>query len=139
MKVLVTGGAGYIGSHACKQLALAGHQPIVFDSLIYGHRDAVKWGACFEGDLLDAARLDAVMGQVKPDAVMHFAAFGYVGESVLDPLKYYQNNVAGTTALLQSCIKHGVMRFVFSSTCATYGTPDRLPIDESLPPARARR
>lgn len=135
MKVFVTGGAGYIGSHACKRLAQAGHEPVVYDNLVYGHRDAVRWGPLIEGDLTNAARLEAAFKQVKPEAAMHFAAYAYVGESVVDPIKYYLNNVAGTVVLLKACIAQGVKKFVFSSSCAVYGTPSRLPMDESLPPA----
>lgn len=135
MKVLVTGGAGYIGSHACKALARAGHQPIAYDNLVYGHRWAVRWGPLVEGELADDATLDAAFRCHKPDAVMHFAAYAYVGESVADPIKYYRNNVAGSLTLLEACQRHGVDKLVFSSTCATYGVPQQIPISESHPQA----
>lgn len=135
MKVLVTGGAGYIGSHACKALALSGHEPIAYDNLVYGHRWAVRWGPLVEGELADATALDAAFRSHKPDAVMHFAAYAYVGESVADPIKYYRNNVAGSLALLDACHRHGVDKLVFSSTCATYGVPHQIPITESHPQA----
>ena len=128
--VLVTGGAGYIGSHACKALARAGYLPVAYDNLTYGHASAAKWGPLERGDILDRVRLDEVISGYKPDAVMHFAAFAYVGESVTDPGKYYRNNVAGSLTLLEASRDHGIARFVFSSTCATYGIPDYLPIRE---------
>ena len=131
--VLVTGGAGYIGSHACKALARAGYLPVTFDNLCYGHESAVKWGPFEQGDILDRNRLDEVFLKHRPDAVVHFAAFAYVGESVVDPGKYYRNNVVGSLNLLEAMRYHGVPRIVFSSTCATYGVPDRLPIDEKTP------
>jgi len=133
--VLVTGGAGYIGSHACKALARAGWQPVAYDNLVYGHPRAVKWGPLERGDILDAARLDAVLAQYKPKAVMHFAAFAYVGESVTDPAKYYTNNIYGTQMLLDAARRAGIDRFVFSSTCATYGLPQRETLDEAHPQA----
>ncbi|MBM3560968.1 MAG: UDP-glucose 4-epimerase GalE, partial [Alphaproteobacteria bacterium] len=133
--VLVTGGAGYIGSHACKALAQAGWQPVAYDNLVYGHPWAVKWGPLERGDILDAARLDAVLAQYKPKAVMHFAAFAYVGESVVDPAKYYTNNIYGTQMLLDAARRAGIDRFVFSSTCATYGLPQRETLDEAHPQA----
>jgi UDP-arabinose 4-epimerase len=131
--VLVTGGAGYIGSHACKALAKAGYLPVAYDNLIYGHEWAVKWGPLEKGDVLDRARLDEVMSKYKPAAIMHFAAFAYVGESVEDPGKYYRNNVVGSLTLLEAAREHGIRRFVFSSTCATYGIPSALPIAEETP------
>jgi len=133
MRVLVTGGAGYIGSHTCKALAQAGHQPIVLDNLAYGNADAVKWGPFEQGDILDGACLDAVMRQYRPDLVMHFAAFAYVGESVSDPAKYYRNNVVGSLSLLDAMVRNAVGKIIFSSTCATYGEPDDLPIHEDTP------
>lgn len=129
--VLVTGGAGYVGSHACKALAAAGYQPIVFDNLVYGHEQAVRWGPLEQGDVGDRARLDAVIERYRPEAVMHFAAYAYVGESVVDPGKYYRNNTAGTLTLLEAMRDHGIARLVFSSTCATYGVPDEVPIPET--------
>jgi UDP-arabinose 4-epimerase len=131
--VLVTGGAGYIGSHTCKALARAGYVPVSYDSLVYGHEWAVKWGPFERGDLLDAGRLDDVISRYKPAAAIHFAAFAYVGESVTDPAKYYRNNVGGTLGLLEALRRAGIGRLVFSSTCATYGVPVRVPIDESHP------
>src|ERR1700730_10194130 len=131
--VLVTGGAGYIGSHACKILAKAGHQPIVFDNLSRGHREAVRWGPLVEGDLADRERLVRAMRAQRASAVMHFAAFAYVGESVADPALYYRNNLAGTLSLLEAMRQAGVDKIVFSSTCATYGLPDVNPIRETAP------
>lgn len=131
--ILVTGGAGYIGAHACKALAAAGYTPVTYDSLIYGHERAVKWGPFEKGDILDGARLAEVMTRHDPSAVMHFAAFAYVGESVTDPAKYYHNNVVGTLSLLDTARAHGIDRVVFSSTCATYGIPETVPISEDTP------
>jgi UDP-arabinose 4-epimerase len=131
--VLVTGGAGYIGSHACKALARAGYLPVVYDNLSYGHEWAVKWGPFERGDILDRTRVEEVLAKYRPDAVMHFAAFAQVGESVTDPGKYYRNNVAGSLVLLEAMRDFGIPRIVFSSSCATYGLPDRLPISENAP------
>lgn len=128
--VLVTGGAGYIGAHACKALARAGYTPVAYDNLAFGHAAAVKWGPLEHGDILDRARLDAVIATHAPIAIMHFAAFAYVGESVTDPGKYYRNNTVGSLTLLEAARDHGIRHFIFSSTCATYGTPERLPITE---------
>ncbi len=128
--LLVTGGAGYIGSHACKALAAAGYTPISFDNLIHGHRWAVPWGPLEIGDIADRVRLDEVMAKYQPAAVMHFAAFAYVGESVQDPGKYYRNNVAGTLTLLEAMRDHCIDKLIFSSSCATYGIPDAVPILE---------
>jgi len=133
MNILVTGGAGYIGSHACKALALAGYTPISYDNLVYGHRWAVKWGPVEEGDIADRLRLDEVIAKYHPVAVMHFAAFAYVGESVQNPGKYYRNNVAGTLTLLEAMRDHGIDSLIFSSTCATYGVPEAVPIREDHP------
>ena len=133
--ILVTGGAGYVGAHACKALAARGYRPIVFDNLVYGHEAAVKWGPLEVGDIADRARLDAVIAEHQPQAVMHFAAFTYVGESVADPGKYYRNNVAGTLSLLEAMRDHRIGRLVFSSTAATYGMPDAVPIPETAPKA----
>jgi UDP-arabinose 4-epimerase len=132
-KVLVTGGAGYVGSHACKVLASEGHQSIVFDNLSRGHLDFVRWGLFENGDLLDAARLREVFLRHRPDAVMHFAAFAYVGESVEQPEIYYRNNVVGSLTLLETMYQCGVRSIVFSSTCAVYGIPARMPIIEDAP------
>ena len=131
--VLVTGGAGYIGSHACKALAGAGFQPVVFDNLSRGHREAVRWGPLVEGDLADRQRLCAALIEHKVEAVMHFAAYAYVGESVTDPALYYRNNLGGTLSLLEAMREAGVGEIVFSSTCATYGIPDGVPIREDAP------
>lgn len=131
--VLVTGGAGYIGSHACKALAKAGYTPVTYDNLIYGHTWAVKWGPFEKGDILDRRRLDEVIDQYRPEAVMHFAAFAYVGESVENPGKYYRNNVAGSLTILEAMRDHGIRNMVFSSTCAVYGTPETIPIPEDHP------
>lgn len=128
--ILVTGGAGYVGAHACKALASRGFQPVVYDSLVYGHREAVKWGPLEIGDIADRATLDAAIERHRPVAVMHFAAFTYVGESVADPGKYYRNNVAGTLSLLEAMRDHAIDRLVFSSTAAIYGTPKSIPIQE---------
>jgi len=134
MKVLVAGGAGYIGSHCVKQLVAAGHEAVVVDNLVYGHRAAVAPSIRFHDiNLGDPAAVDRVIAAEKPDAVMHFAAYAYVGESVTTPLKYYHNNVAATLTLLDSMIRHGVKKFVFSSTCATYGVPEKMPITEDSP------
>lgn len=131
--VLVAGGAGYIGSHACKALRRAGYVPVTYDNLVYGHERAVKWGPFERGDILDRARLDDAMSRHKPAAVMHFAAFTYVGESVSDPGKYYRNNVVGSLALMEAARDHGVRRFVFSSTAAVYGAPKSDLLREDAP------
>jgi UDP-arabinose 4-epimerase len=131
--ILVTGGAGYIGSHACKALAKAGFTPIAYDSLIYGHREAVRWGPLVEADLADRAKLAETLRQYEIAAVMHFAAFAYVGESMTKPELYFNNNVVNTIGLLDEMLVAGVRHIVFSSTCATYGTPDSVPITEDTP------
>jgi len=133
MKIIVTGGAGYIGSHVCKILAAKGFEPVVFDNLSRGNRWAVKWGPLEVGDIADSARLRGVLEKYRPVSVMHFAAYAYVGESVENPLLYYGNNVAGTAALLQTIIDFQAIPFVFSSTCSTYGVPEALPISEDHP------
>jgi UDP-arabinose 4-epimerase len=133
LKILVTGGAGYIGSHTCKALAARGHVPITYDNLSRGNRWAVKWGPFEEGDIRDSRRLEEVLEIHKPDAVMHFAAFAYVGESVEKPLLYYENNVGGTASLLRGILCYRKIPFVFSSTCATYGIPEQMPISENAP------
>jgi UDP-arabinose 4-epimerase len=132
-RVLVTGGAGYIGSHTCKALAQAGYQPVVYDNLKYGHRDAVKWGELVEGDILDGAKLVDTMKKYHIEAVLHFAAFAYVGESVRSPEVYYHNNVVGSLSLLEAMRACELRKIVFSSTCATYGVPDKVPFDEMQP------
>src|SRR5258706_4264774 len=128
--VLVTGGAGYVGSHACKALSEAGYLPVVLDNLSTGHRWAVKWGPLEIGDINDQEPVVNLLKQYRIEAVMHFAAFSEVGQSVRDPALYYANNVGGSLALLQAMRSADVNRIVFSSTCATYGMPDRLPIRE---------
>jgi UDP-glucose-4-epimerase GalE len=133
MHILVTGGAGYIGSHTCKQLAAAGHTPIVFDDMSQGHEWAVKWGPLEAGSLADAVRLDEVFGTHRIDAVVHFAANALVGESMTNPAKYFATNTVGTFNLLQAMRTAKVGTIVFSSTCATYGNPVRVPIDETHP------
>lgn len=133
MKVLVIGGAGYIGSHAVRLLARSGHDVWVYDNLSFGHRQAVPSGRLIEGDLGDRPRLVGAMREHEIDAVMHFAAFAFVGESVVDPAKYYQNNVVGSLNLLEAMREAGVMRIVFSSTTATYGEPEVMPITEDAP------
>ena len=132
MRVLVAGGAGYIGSHTCKALAQAGHTPIVYDNLGRGHAWAVKWGPLEQGDLNDRAVLDGVMRRHRPDAVINFAALAYVGESTKEPTLYYRANVAGTVTLLEVMRAHEVASIVFSSSCATYGVPEQLPIVETM-------
>lgn len=131
--ILITGGAGYIGSHVCKALARAGYVPVTADSLVHGHRRAVKWGPLLEGDILDRAFLDAAFDKYRPRAVIHFAAYTYVGESMSDPGKYYENNVGGTVSLLQAMRRHDCSTIVFSSTCAVYGIPESTPISEDHP------
>ncbi|WP_294228023.1 UDP-glucose 4-epimerase GalE [uncultured Shimia sp.] len=130
--VIVTGGAGYIGSHACKALAKAGYVPVTFDNLSTGWQDAVKFGPFEQGDLLDRARLDAVFAQYNPVAVMHFAALSQVGESMKEPGKYWLNNVQGSLNLIEATVDAGVRNFVFSSTCATYGDHDNVTLDENV-------
>ncbi|MGI9294893.1 MAG: UDP-glucose 4-epimerase GalE [Pseudomonadales bacterium] len=130
---MVTGGAGYVGSHTCKALAQAGFLPIVLDNMIYGHEWAVKWGPCEIGDIADAGFVVEVIRKYRPIAVIHFAAFAYVGESVSQPEKYYKNNLSGTLALLEATIQSGVSRLIFSSTCATYGVPAGKTIPEDHP------
>ena len=129
-KILITGGAGYIGSHACKLIAASGYEPICFDNLSTGHADFVKWGPLVIGDLLDIELLTKVLRLHQPSAVIHFAASAYVGESVLNPFKYYRNNVGGTLSLLESMRAADVKNIVFSSTCATYGVPNLESIKE---------
>ena len=132
-RILVTGGAGYVGSHACKALAGAGYLPVTYDNLSRGRREAVRWGPLVEGDLEDRPRLCAALRAHRISAVMHFAAFAYVGESVADPEIYYRNNVAASLALLSALREIGIGVIVFSSTCAVYGNSSRMPIPESAP------
>lgn len=131
--ILVTGGAGYIGSHTCKALAQAGYTPVAVDNLIYGHPWAVKWGPLEQGDIRDAAFLDTVFATHRPQAVLHFAAYTYVGESVTDPGKYYDNNVAGTVSLMNAMHRAACPAIIFSSTCAVYGHPEVVPMTEATP------
>ena len=133
MKILVTGGAGYIGSHVCKALAAKGHEPVAYDNLSRGNAWAVKWGPLERGDIADAARLSEVIARHAPAAVMHFAAYAYVAESCAEPLLYYRNNVGGSEALLRTVVAHGPLPVVFSSSCATYGIPNSVPIAEDQP------
>lgn len=133
MNVLVVGGAGYIGSHCVRQLQLAGHRPVVLDNLVFGHRQAVGPEVTFyEHNLGDREAVGKILRDESIELVMHFAAFAYVGESVTAPLKYYENNFVATLHLLESMLENGVKKFVFSSTCATYGEPESLPIVETL-------
>jgi len=131
VKVLITGGAGYIGSHSSKLLARAGYEPVVLDNLSRGHREAVRYGALVEGDLANRNELDRVFREHCIEAVMHFAAFAYVGESMEQPGLYFQNNVVNSLNLLEAMRAHGVRHMVFSSSCATYGNPLQVPIPES--------
>ena len=130
--VLVTGGAGYIGSHACKALAAAGYTPVTYDNLSRGHRHAVRWGPLVEGNIADRAAVAAALKAHRITSVMHFAAFAYVGESGTDPALYYRNNVCGTLSLLDAMRDVGINRIVFSSSCATYGLPNSVPIRETM-------
>lgn len=136
MNVLVVGGAGYIGSHCVRQLMAAGHRPVVVDNLVYGHRAAVAPDVpYYDANLGDEAAGGDILRKESIDVVMHFAAYTYVGESVTDPLKYYFNNSIATLHLLRTMLAHDVKKFVFSSTCATYGVPEKLPMTESTPQA----
>jgi len=134
MKIFVTGGAGYIGSICVEQLLDLGHEVTVFDNLSEGHRRAIDPRAkLIEGDLMDREKIFDAMRETKPEAAMHFAANALVGESMVNPSKYFRNNVCGGLNLLDALVEHNVKRFVFSSTCATFGPPERVPIDETLP------
>ncbi|MCR4705606.1 MAG: UDP-glucose 4-epimerase GalE [Lachnospiraceae bacterium] len=133
MAILICGGAGYIGSHINKQLYYEGYETVVFDSLIYGHKEAVKWGTFIKGDLANIDEIEEVFKRYKIEAVYHFAAFAYVGESVEEPEKYYYNNVVNTLNLLRVMRKYGCNKIIFSSTCATYGEPEKVPIVENMP------
>lgn len=131
-KVLVTGGAGYIGSHIVRKLLRSGYEVVVYDSLVYGHRDAIPENVNFvKGDLADKVLLEKTFVENSFDAVMHFAGFAYVGESVENPKKYFENNVVNGLNLLNSCVRHNVKKFIFSSSCSVYGTPISLPITEN--------
>ena len=134
-KILVTGGAGYIGSHTCKALAAAGMDPVVFDNLVSGHEWAVKWGGLETGDLLDRDRIAEVVQHVRPDGVIHFASSAYVGESVADPAKYWRNNVTGAINLLDALVHSSPPPMVFSSSCTVYGIIDADVISEAVPVA----
>lgn len=129
--ILVTGGAGYVGAHACKAVARAGFTPVVFDNLSTGHRDFVCWGPFAEGDIRDGASVLQALRDYRPDAVLHFAACTNVGESVVDPRKYYDNNVVGSLSLLRAMLEAGCRNIVFSSSCAIYGEPEEVPIRET--------
>jgi UDP-arabinose 4-epimerase len=133
--ILVTGGAGYVGSHCCKAFARAGWRVVVFDNLSRGWREAVNWGPLVEGDITNAGEVSAALNQYRPDVVAHFAAYAYVGESVARPEIYYRNNSFGTLVLLEEMHRAGIGRLIFSSTCASYGIPVRTPIDENHPQA----
>lgn len=134
-KVLVAGGAGYVGSHACLALSEAGFEPVVYDNLTNGHEAFVQWGELERGDIRDRARLDEVFAKHEPVAILHFAALIEVGESVKEPGRFYENNVAGAISLIEAARKAEVGMMVFSSTCATYGDPVKLPMDETHPQA----
>ena len=131
--ILVTGGAGFIGSHICKALSRAGMTPVTYDNLSTGHADSVRWGPLIRGELADAAMLRRTLAEFSPDCVIHCGANAYVGESVDMPRKYYRNNVVGSLTLLEACLDQDIDRIVFSSSCATYGVPDSLPIREESP------
>ncbi len=133
--ILVTGGAGYVGSHACLALAQAGFTPVVYDNLSNGHAAFVQWGPLEQGDIRDGARLDEVFVAHKPIAVMHFAALIEVGESVKDPQRFYEVNVGGAMSVIAAARRAGVDKFVFSSTCATFGAPVKVPMEETHPQA----
>ncbi|SIS64132.1 UDP-glucose 4-epimerase GalE [Phaeovulum vinaykumarii] len=133
--VLVTGGAGYIGAHACKVLSRAGYLPVTYDSLVTGWEQAVKFGPFEKGDLMDRARLDAVFARWKPVAVMHFAALSQVGEAMAQPGRYWRGNVCASLNLIEAAVAAGCLDFVFSSTCATYGDQDGVVLDEDSPQA----
>ena len=129
-KIIVTGGAGYIGSHVCKLLKSSGYDPITIDNLSNGNISAVKWGKFYECDILDTDKLSIIIKEVAPFAIMHFAALAYIEDSILKPEIYYKNNVYGTWSLLQSMINNNIDKIIFSSTCAIYGSPLYIPIDE---------
>lgn len=133
MRVLVTGGAGYIGSHTAKELARQGHEPIVYDNLIHGHRWACKWGPFIQGELHNTEKLRECIRDYGVQSVIHFAAYAYVAESVKDPGKYFWNNVEGSLSLIRAVLSENVEQFVFSSSCATYGIPTQVPITEAEP------
>lgn len=134
-KIIVTGGAGYIGSHICKSLARRGWEPVVVDNLSTGFRELVKWGELVELDVRNTPKLVELFRRTKAESVIHLAASAYVGESMRDPLGYYDNNVGGMCSLLQACEAANIKRVVFSSSCATYGIPPSCPISEEMPTA----
>ena len=134
VSILVTGGAGYIGSHVCKGLSSAGYLPVTYDNLCRGHRDFVRWGPFEYGDVRDGTRLDQVIAVHRPSAAIHLAALAYVAESVADPLAYCDNNIFGSLRLIQALVRGGIDRIVFSSTCAVYGSPPEMPISEATEP-----
>ena len=131
MNILVTGGAGYIGSHACKALAKAGYVPVTFDNFVTGWQDAVRFGPCVKGDLTDRTAIDAAFEEFQPEAVLHFAALSRVDEAMSDPGLYWRNNVMGSLNLIEAAVAHNCLDFVFSSTCATYGDHDNVVLDEN--------
>lgn len=135
MKICVTGGAGYIGSHTCKLLAHTGHEVYVYDNLSTGHRDAVRWGEFFHGDIRDTQNLRACLKKIRPDGIIHFAAHAYVGESVQNPGKYFSNNVGGSLSILEAMRDEKVPAIVVSGTCAVYGQPMSVPVKEDCPGA----
>ncbi|WP_338723988.1 UDP-glucose 4-epimerase GalE [Devosia sp. XK-2] len=132
-RILITGGAGFIGSHTAKLLSASGIEPVVFDNLSTGNRSSVRWGPFVQGDILDTPLLARTIARYRPTAVIHFAASAYVGESVEDPAKYYRNNLVGTLSLLDACLQSRLSNIIFSSSCATYGVPAHLPISEDTP------
>ncbi len=133
MKILVTGGAGYIGSHIVKALGEKGNDIVVFDNLSYGHKWAVVYGTLVEGDLSDIGFLDSVFQKQRFDAVIHMAAFVVVDESIREPLKYYRNNLVNSLNLIETCLKYDITKFIFSSTAAVYGIPEKVPVTEDMP------
>jgi UDP-arabinose 4-epimerase len=131
--ILVTGGAGYVGAHACKALHRSGYTPVVFDNLSTGHQSFVRWGPLVQGDIRDAEAVLAAIRSHQAEAILHFAASAYVGESVTDPQKYYENNVGGSLSLFKAMLEAGCQKLVFSSSCAIYGEPNEVPIREGAP------
>ena len=129
--ILITGGAGYVGSHVCKMLAEEGHTPVTYDNLSNGNRDAIQWGPFEEGDILDQDKLRYALNKYQPEAVMHFAAFAYVGESIVQPNKYYRNNVVGTLNIAECMLQESINNLIFSGSCATFGAPESMPINET--------
>lgn len=132
-KVVIAGGAGYIGSHVCKAAASQGWEPVVIDNLSTGHRRLVRWSKLVVLDIRETDAMAAALSEIKPDTVMHFAASAYVGESMQRPLDYYSNNIGGTLSLLEACVEAGVQNLIFSSSCAIYGIPESSPVHEDTP------